>query len=250
MVNRHGQIALLSVVWSISACALGPALGAYAFFALDYVDSSLGSLPTPAQFEWAYNAFLVAVMMSGMGVVPLALVLTAYGEMSFRRESLDRSWLGVTLGALPIAALCAATTFAAARVWGQNAENASFLAVPVLPVALASLLTARWLVPGLGPRGFRSPQSSIERLARAAPALPTGVLLAVLLTVCTALVESELVLPSPNGDSNFDIVQCRGLPYPFLQREFLPSVFVYDTFSIGFFVFVGLRCHQLMRRAV
>ncbi len=249
MASRYGRIVLLSVVWSIGACALGSVLGSYAVFAVDYVDSSSGSLPTPARFEWAYRAFLAAAMIGGIGVVPLAVVLTTYGTMSSRRESLDHSWLRVGLGALPIAALCAATTFAAARVWGENVGTASFLATPVLPVALVSLIAARWLVPGLGPQAFRKLQSSVEDLARAARALPKGVLLAVFLTACTALVESELVLPSPNGDTSLETVPSRGLPYPFLQREFLPSVFVYDSFSFGLLIFVGWRCYQLVRRA-
>lgn len=121
-----------------------------------------------------------------------------------------------------------------------TAVSYAFLAAPVTPVAATGLAVARAALPALRPGALLASEPLVvspRRLFRRS--LPIVCWL-VALTATTALVETVLSLSCvppqpPRGESNYcyEDVGTRGLPYPFIQRDFLPRAFVYDLLVIG-----------------
>lgn len=247
VISRNYEILALATVWALSACAVGPVLGAYAVLVADIVDSPIVWVALPAHFEIPYTVFLSAVAINAASFVPLTAVLFLYGKIASTRPSIERSWPGLVVSTLLLAALCAFGVLVPARIFRADSW---VLPLIVFPVAFVALLMSRWLVRGLEPHAFLRSSVSIQAVKSTAGAALKLLLLITVLTVATVLVESELILPCLGPeDSCFEVVLSRGLPYPFIQRSFIPSVFVYDVCSIGLLILLGLRFLRTRRIA-
>ena len=254
-VSFHRAGLVLAGVWAFAACVLGALAGSLGIAVLSLAMSwNLPPQSIASVFEVPYMTFAGATLANAIGFFPLAVVLWGYGRLSHRFPGIEGSWSSVAGSSAAIAAIsCLGSGLAIGLALnGSPWLWIGGLALPIFASAFVGLVAARAIVPGLGPGAFLDPRAALGCLMRRPTrSVMVGAASLLLLTILTALAESEMLLPCLDLtlDSCFESVPSRGLPYPFWQRSFLPLAFVYDALVLATLPALSVFVVQHRRRA-
>jgi hypothetical protein len=251
MAPRSGALAR-AMLWAALASLVGSNIASvFAFGVLVVVDrSAQHSQLVGGAFQVAAVVFLIAIAICGAGFIPLVLVIMAFIRLGPRFPRFEESWGAVAIGSTSLGVVYAVGFMLAIAPFVGSWHWYDYVSTPLAIGfgASAGLFVARWLHPDLGPGALCATMPRVRLGLRTAASILVS---STLLAFATVVVETSMELNCVSGDSCTEVVAVRGLPYPFIQRSFVPEAFAYDVmvFSLVSGVVLRLRHHLRARRS-
>jgi len=233
---RTAQLGI-AVFWAGSTSVFGPPAISLAFALFLIVLSPRW----PLSFEIPYLVFASGFSAGAVLFIPLTAVLWTYLSVARRWPSLERNWYTVCGATILIAVLYyVGVSPANALILGSSQIDwlpLSGIGAYALAAIFVGLIATRVLTPALTPGTPLEPVGALTKLSSAftPKALVFGIWVTTA-TTATYFITSEMILPCADRSpfsSCIETVASRGIPYPFIQRDFLPLAFLYDLLMLA-----------------